>query len=505
MSEQRVIEYNPEPTLAAFHNSPSQIRGVRGPIGSGKSVGCCMDIVTRHAVLMPPMSDGVVRGKILVMRNTYGELVQTTIPTLIHWFPMMKMHWSPPLTGHLDWPMEGGHMELDFLFWGMDQDKSEDSLKSLELSMVWANEASQIAFSRISQAFTRTGRYPSEPGKSFPSIGLIMDTNSPDNTNWWYHEEFEHKEPSMAFFAQPPVFIVRVDPVTKAVTYEDNVGQDPGIPPAENVKNLNEGFWYWRKQLPLLNQDQIDRLILNRIGTRKEGRPVYPEYQDSFHISKTELTPDFGLPILLGQDFGRTPAAVIGQITTGGQIKIFEEVTSDNMGIDQFVQEKLRPLLINKYHYYSVRTVCFGDPAGADPNQVDDVTCIQRMNELGIPCIPSPVAGNSQLLRINAVSNVLRERRDGGPAIIIDPKCKMIRDGFIGSYCYRKMRKDGDEERYADAPEKNMYSHPHDALQYLVCGIVNGGQAYNNPFSENSPATRQMVENAGSGLGDFGV
>jgi hypothetical protein len=41
----------------------------------------------------------------------------------------------------------------------------------------------------------------------------------------------------------------------------------------------------------------------------------------------------------------------------------------------------------------------------------------------------------------------------------------MLRDGFRGDYHYRRMQTS--EERYTEEPEKNEYSHPHDALQYL--------------------------------------
>jgi hypothetical protein len=45
----------------------------------------------------------------------------------------------------------------------------------------------------------------------------------------------------------------------------------------------------------------------------------------------------------------------------------------------------------------------------------------------------------------------------------------MVRKGFNGGYRYRKLQVSGGE-RYSDEPEKNKYSHPHDALQYLLLG-----------------------------------
>ena len=39
------IKYDPEPTLARFHASDKFFRGIRGPIGSGKSVACVIEII----------------------------------------------------------------------------------------------------------------------------------------------------------------------------------------------------------------------------------------------------------------------------------------------------------------------------------------------------------------------------------------------------------------------------------------------------------------------------
>jgi hypothetical protein len=40
---------------------------------------------------------------------------------------------------------------------------------------------------------------------------------------------------------------------------------------------------------------------------------------------------------------------------------------------------------------------------------------------------------------------------------------------MAGGYKFRRMQIVG-EERYADAPEKNIYSHVCEALQYALCG-----------------------------------
>jgi len=38
------LNYKASPTLSKFHNSDAFFRGVKGPIGSGKSVGMCFEL-----------------------------------------------------------------------------------------------------------------------------------------------------------------------------------------------------------------------------------------------------------------------------------------------------------------------------------------------------------------------------------------------------------------------------------------------------------------------------
>ena len=41
------IIYKAEPTISVFHKSNAYVRNLRGPIGSGKTVGACQEIFKR--------------------------------------------------------------------------------------------------------------------------------------------------------------------------------------------------------------------------------------------------------------------------------------------------------------------------------------------------------------------------------------------------------------------------------------------------------------------------
>jgi hypothetical protein len=92
---------------------------------------------------------------------------------------------------------------------------------------------------------------------------------------------------------------------------------------------------------------------------------------------------------------------------------------------------------------------------------------------------------------------------EGKPALLIDRRCPTLIKGFEGGYAYKRMEVSG--ERYADKPDKNMFSHVHDAAQYLFLGAGEGralmrGQAPAQPtvakrsfdvFAKQKPQRRQ--------------
>jgi len=62
--------------------------------------------------------------------------------------------------------------------------------------------------------------------------------------------------------------------------------------------------------------------------------------------------------------------------------------------------------------------------------------------------------------------------------LLIDRRCPQLIKGFEGGYAYKRMEVSG--ERYADKPDKNMFSHVHDAAQYLFLGAGEGRALMNS-------------------------
>ena len=80
------IDFTPSKTCTEFMNSDAKMRVLMGPVGSGKSVASCFEIV-RRASQQHPSQDGVRRSRAAVVRETVRQLTDTTIKTFLDWFP----------------------------------------------------------------------------------------------------------------------------------------------------------------------------------------------------------------------------------------------------------------------------------------------------------------------------------------------------------------------------------------------------------------------------------
>jgi hypothetical protein len=68
------------------------------------------------------------------------------------------------------------------------------------------------------------------------------------------------------------------------------------------------------------------------------------------------------LPLILGFDYGLTPACVIGQVTPRGQLRILSDLVGVEMGINTFARDVLKPHLAMNFPGYRIQAT--GDPAG---------------------------------------------------------------------------------------------------------------------------------------------
>jgi hypothetical protein len=427
------------PVLERFRASSAFVRGIRGPIGSGKSTACVIDIL-RRAKRQPAGPDGIRRRRTAIIRNTYPELHTTTIKTWHQWAPSGYGEWQKhgPPTHRL----RHGDIEHEVLFLALDSPDDIGKLLSLELSDAWVNEAREVPKGVIDALTGRVGRYPPLLLGGAAETGIIMDTNAPDTDHWWYRLAEEKQPPGWEFFAQPP-------------------GDSPD---AENRGNLPPG--YYDRIIAGKDADWIKVYVRGEYGFVRDGKPVIPEYADAVHCREVEPVP--GRTLTLGIDFGLTPAAVIAQRQPSGRIVWLDELVAEDMGALRFGQELARKL---QRDYPGFTYEAFGDPAGEARAQTDERTPFQMLAAAGIQAVPA--CSNDPMLRREAIASPLLTLVDGLPGLLISPNCRIARKGLLGGYCYRRVRL-ADVERFYDTPDKNRYSHVLDAAGYAMLGLGEG-------------------------------
>lgn len=464
-----VRAYKAEYTPSLFHVDNSVIRGLMGPLGSGKSTACCAEIMQR-AVRQPPDESGRRRSRWAVIRNTYRELNDTTLQTWLDWFPEEEC--GPFARGNMTHEIrlqlpDNTMVELDVMFRALDRPADVKKLLSLELTAAWVNEARELPIAIIRMLRRRVARFPSWRDPVIRAaggywFGVVMDTNPPDEDHWWYKIfELEHPDvtpldperdkayfgPDGKPFPQLPIFTWQL--------FRQPSGRGPK---AENLHNLPPGYY---QDTSGLTPEWIKVYFDGEYGFVHDGKPVYPEYTDSFHCTDW-AAPMPGAEIRVGIDFGLTPAAVFVQQDIHGRWRVIDELVTEDMGITRF-GELLSAKMQGEYADYKFRF--YGDPAGDQRAQTDERSPFMILNAQGITATAART--NDFNVRREAVATPLMRIVDGKPGLAIHPKCRQLRKGMGGKYCYRRVQVVGDE-RYHDKPDKGMYSHVCEALQYVM-------------------------------------
>jgi len=489
----RKIVYTAEPTPAKFHASNAFFRGLRGPVGSSKTSACIMELYTRALEQKP--FENVRRSRWVLVRNTYPELLSTTLKTFQDWIPaeLCPITRSPSLIGKMELNLDDRtSVEAEFLFLALDTEDDANKLKSLEVTGAFINEASEIRESVLKLLTSRVGRAPSPAQGGASWSGIIADTNSPPDDHWWYRLAEVEKPQGYAFFNQPPAMLkCYYEDKSKPAYYIPNDGSRKGVPPAENIRNLPNGFTYYERQVPGKDSDWIKVFLLNEYGSLVTGKPVFPEYSDPVHFSREELKPYPGLPLLIGQDFGLTPACVIGQETPRGQFRVLDELVSEGMGVERFARDLLTPKL-HSQKYLGCIPYIIGDPAGSQRSQTNETTCFDILELQGFRVEPAP--SNEFLMRRESVAWFLTKLTDGMPGLIISNTCHILRKAMMGGYKYRKMRVGGLSDKFAETPEKNEFSHVADALQYACSWLRSAGMERESALAPVLTSARRKVK-----------
>lgn len=486
--------------LKAFmRDQTSRVKIIQGPVGSGTSSACCLHVFQR-ALAQPKQEDGKQRFRAHIFRETYPKLEETAIKTWLDWF---KPGTGPGQFGIFyetrpyRHEIRVGPLELDVTFIAMDDiGDAKPYFMSLETSLIWFNEGQFAQYEVIREAVGRVSppRYPAMKDGGCAWGGLIIDTNAPPADHWipimrgdiappdWMTEEQRRalvKPPGWSFYMQPPGLLEDFDEKGRLLGYKPN-------PDAENLKNLPPNFYM--EKIAGQTKSWIDSNIMNRSSVVVDGQPVYPQFRRDVHVSERKLSFIDGVPVTVGLDFGRQPAAAFGQMLRGDWF-IHGEFIGRDMSAFEFA-----PLL--KSHlaqrYPGASFVFWGDPAGNKKGEALDHTPFEIFGQNGMTVRPAPNPQNRYTIRWEAMNAVLMQRSAAGrPArLLIDPGCVTLITGMAGGYYMRRLRVSG--ERYADEPEKNPYSHVCEALENALLG---GGEGRSVTMGD-VPRTAMRVRGA---------
>lgn len=480
------VQYNASKTGALFHHSTAFFRGIRGPIGSGKSVTCCFEIFA-NACNQKPGPDGVRRTRWAAIRNTLPELKSTTLKTWLSWFPEGDprkdkskfgiLNMQSPITHHVRYSLpDGTKVELEMIFLALDQASDVKKLLSLELTGIWFNEAREILKDHIDGGTGRVGRFPASKDGGCTRKAIIADTNAPDEEHWWAELE-ENTPENWAFFSQPGGLDVDAENLENL----DQGGYKRLFPDREYGSLTFEerrrvGRLYYEDMLGGKDPEWINVYVHNQFGTIMRGVPVYAaDWNRDIHLAKSPIIIVPRSEIVIGVDCsGRHPAAVFSQYVGRARLQTVKELCimdDEGMGAEKFADYFVQK--IDKWFKGCAIDEIWGDPAGGNKSQNDERTYFDILNDAlkKYQLKVKPAPGLRFPDRYEAVQYLLSNLVDGKPMVEISPDCRYLVQGFNGKYMFKEINTAGGGTRVDDRPVKNRHSNPHDAFQYMASGV----------------------------------
>jgi hypothetical protein len=433
------ISFTPPATCAAFMASGAFIRFLMGPVGSGKTTTCIFELL-RRAAQQKPDSDGIRYTRFAIVRNTLQQLKTTVLKDVEQLLRPIVDYRVSESTIYI----RKGDIHTEWLLIPLETQEDQKRLLSTQLTGAWINEFGEATPELVGAIAGRCGRYPRKNLLTWH--GVIGDSNFPSEDSPWY-ELFELKRPSnWDVFKQPG-------------------GLDHD---AENVENLPPR--YYENLIEGHSEDWVERYVHARYGRSLSGQAVFrASFDPDYHVSDSELRPTPGYPLIIAQDFGRTPAALITQVNHRGSLLVLHELTSEDMGLRQFLRQELNTALsMPRFAGWPVAVVA--DPAGRAKSQLSEETAFDVLKDEGYRALAAP--SNELDRRLRAVEKLFLERRGDQPALIIDRhNCPLLLRALKHEYRYKR-KKAGDLE---DIPEKNHpWSDLADCLQYAAMGANAG-------------------------------
>src|SRR5215471_3639042 len=140
------MDYRPPPTVAKFMmDDEHRIRTLVGPLGSGKTMGCIMELLKRACEQRP--YNGVRYTRFACIRNTLQQLRQTVLSDAMQYLgPCAKFYTTDStLQIRLQLP-DGSSVHSDWPLIPLDTKEDVRRLLSMQLTGAYVNELREVPF-----------------------------------------------------------------------------------------------------------------------------------------------------------------------------------------------------------------------------------------------------------------------------------------------------------------------------------------------------------------------
>jgi hypothetical protein len=472
------MKYVPSPTGDRFLADRSFSKLICGPIGSGKSTVALMDLFLR-ALGQAPHKD-VRRTKFIILRNTLQQLQATVKPLLDTWFVTLTGgtfgQWrltDKTFELHLNLP-DGTHVFSEFCLMAADTPDDVRRLLSLEASAAWVEEAREVDEEVFSGLAGRVARFPNRAAGGVTYPGLICSTNPPPMGTFW-QSYITNPPDNAAVFMQPPALL-----------------EDGSInPEAENLENLDPE--YYDNILSGKSDGWVGVYLRNEFGPGEYGSPIFKaSFKRSWHVSEHPLQaiPSVASPLVVGMDNGLQAAATVMQQDARARVNVLSicYVPFDQtMGVEAFLDRLLIPHLTSTYTVRRENFLFVLDPACFHRSQVNEATIAQAVQARGFRA--QRASTNDPDKRKGAVEGLLTRAIDGGPGLLIDPRCTHLIDGLDWGYRYKKNA----AGQGTLTIEKNHHSHQCESFEYSA---LHFNAMYSQTFTAFQTKAREVKRRA---------
>lgn len=477
------------PTLRSFMRSNAFGRMAAGPVGSGKTTACMIELL-RRSIEQSPGEDGYSHTRFAITRQTLKQLKDTVLKDCKEWLAGVSEYRVSENTLYVDF----NRVKSEWVFIPLEDAEDQARLLSMQLTGAWLSEAIEMDANVLAPISGRIGRYPSGANGAPSWYGVVADTNMPSEGSVWY-KFMTDPPPEWDIYVQPSGLAPNAENLPHLLQTEAS----RKLPLNDPLRSkLGRRYYERLVEMYSIDSDWVKRYVKAEYGNDPSGSAVFKSsFTYAFHCVE-ETVPIPGYPIIVGQDFGRDPWSVIAQVDHLGRLVFHEEVpgtmsgmmpleekNSDTIGLEQHIIRNLRPRLLQP-QYLGLKIAVVGDPAGVAKNSHSEENSIDVLKRLGLPAFPAPT--NLLDPRLRAVESYLLRQVTGGPALLINKhKCPTLVKAFNGGYRFGRV-KAGDRK---PKPDKNPSSHVMDAAQYVA--LVAGGGMLQFIATSLTPRKRQSL------------